>query len=287
MEQIVTGETEAKAILKGKLRKIQSKGDDILRKREKSIYCRVKKSSKIVNEFFKDELAFYGDFLVTNKKFKCFGGGSTKHWKSEFTAIEPDLIHAKDIGLMSKFILGYFDSRKYCKGDLTGFTILSSQFYFHEHFLIRCIQRFNKRSIGEIGSIIYPVIEWLITENIPLSRINDTNYFVFKDFIFVADKLPNSRGLIFKTVLLTNKLTNEDEKKFSSSLELLSNSKQESVKVVMTNETGQVVRKIPTSVGKSLLNSLTKKSFWVQHILTAPDIRGNHETLLEKLTSTR
>jgi hypothetical protein len=268
----VSGETEAKAILKGKTRQIQAIGDDILKAHQLRLNEPVKKNFSVSRHRYKEMLTWYGDFLIGERQFKKIGSGSSKHWKAEFFAIEPELNYADGIGDLCRFILGFFDSRKFCKGIASGVARFSSQFYFHEHFLIRCIHRLNEKSIAEIGRVIYPMIEWIIINNIPLRKFSESNYFVFKEFILVADKLPNGAGLIFKTLLQTDRLTEADEKKFRPALKSLDDSNG-LLASVMTNSFGTVVSNIPDTDGTSLLNSLSEKSLWVQPLLTSPDIR--------------
>lgn len=275
MSNRVTGKTEAKAILKGAIRQIQEAGDLILEKRQERSYIEAKRSVKAVQKYHSDNLAWYGDFLVTNYKLRSFGTGGSKHVKYEYSAIEPELVHTSNIGGLCRFIVNFFDSRKYAKGKIGAINKFTSQFYFHEHFLIRSIQRLNERSIGEVGAAIYPVIEYIITENIALTRIDDTNYFVFRDFIIVSEKLPKRRGLVFKTILLIGRLTEEDTKRFSSAIRTLSDTKAAVTEVVMTNSKGQVIRKIPPAKGVSLLNTLKEQTFWLQQIWKSQDIRDN------------
>lgn len=273
MNQRVTGETEARAILKGTIRRIQNAGDAILDKRQEQGYIQAKRSAKALQAYHRDNLAWYGDFLVNDYKFRSFGARASKHFRYEYSAIEPELIHAENIGGLCRFIVNFFDSRKYARGKIGAINKFTSQFYFHEHFLIRCIQRLNERSIGEVGAAVYPVIEYMITENLELTRVDDINYFVFRDFIIVAEKLSGRRGMVFKTILLTDKLTDEDERKFAQAKEVLLADKPVVTEAVMTNPKGQVVRRIPPAKGVSLLCSLKKQTFWLQQIWQSEDVR--------------
>ncbi|WP_445776832.1 hypothetical protein [Shewanella sp.] len=275
MNQKVSGESEAKAILKGKIRQIHAIGDEILNAYAIRLQQAEKKNISLAVHRYKETLAWYGDFLLGHKQFKKFGSGKSKHWKAEYFAIEPELKFTENIGDSCRFILGHFDSRKFCKGQVSGLARFTSQFYFHEHFLVRCIQRFNEKSISAIGSRVYPVIEWLILNNISLRKLSDSNYFVFRDFILVTEKLPKSKGLLFKTILKISMLTAEDERKFSAALQVLVNSAVDKYAAVITNANGVVVSQIPNPSGKSLLNSLSENTFWVQPLLTSPDIRFN------------
>ncbi|WP_299021919.1 hypothetical protein [uncultured Photobacterium sp.] len=274
---MITGETEAKAILKGTLRQAQAVGDELLCLKMSRANIYEKKSRASAERFMQEELAWYGDFILFNKRYRRL---SSWHFCAEFSAIEPELAPAEGMGNLCGFILGYYDSRKHLKGKPGFYLMWASNFYFHEHFLVRGIQRFNEKSIGEIGAIVYPVIEWLISENVPITRLNDVNYFVFRNFILVSNKLPKSNGLVFKTILLTNVMTKEQEMKFSNALATLENGK---IEAVMTNEHGDVVRKIPPATGKSLIVSLSDKSFWVQNVLTKRDYRFNNEPLIDQL----
>lgn len=276
MNKLVTGEVEAKAILKGITRKTLADGDAILDKRSKYSYIQAKRSVKVVKEYHNDNLAWYGDFLMNECKLRNFGPNSSKQYRCEYRAIEPELLYADNIGNLSRFIVNYFDSRKYTKGKINAILEFTSQFYFHEHFLIRCIQRFNERLIGEATNAVYPVIEFMITENLPLTRIDDSCYFVFRDFIVVTEKLTSKRGLIFKTIKLTSRLNPKDERKFFDALIELEKSEPSSVTALMTNKHGQVVRHIPPAKGYSLLSSFKKETFWIQPILSSQDIRKNY-----------
>lgn len=276
MNKLVTGEAEAKAILKGIIRRTIAVGDTILDKRIKSSYINAKRSVKVVNEYHKDNLAWYGDFLMSESKFKTPGLHPLKQNRCEYRAIEPELLYADNIGNLSRFVVNFFDSRKYTKGKIDSLAKFTSQFYFHEHFLIRCIQRLNKRIIGEAINSIYPVIEFLITENLPITRVEDNSYFVFRDFIVVTEKLPSKKGLIFKTIKLTSRLNLNDETKFSDALTELKESNPLTLAALMTNKNGQVIRHISPAIGKSLLLSYKKESFWLQPIFTSQDIRNDY-----------
>lgn len=269
----MTDEREAKALLKGQIRQTQNVADDIFRKRQSGRYSNARKNVRMAREFFNEELRSYGEFLISSVDFKSWGIGSTKHWKNEYTAIEPELIQAEGVGALCRFVVGYFDSKKFCKGELGYILKLTSQFYFHEHFLYRCIYRLNEKRIGNIGGFTYPIMEWLITENVPLSRIDNVNYFVYRDFTLVSEKLPNSYGLAFKTILETEQYTLEDKIKFQEAHKLLSESDSKSIKVVMTNQYGKVVRRIPDSIGRSFINSFGNNSFWLKRLLMSPDFR--------------
>ncbi|WP_445776549.1 hypothetical protein [Shewanella sp.] len=267
----VSGETEAKAILKGALRRNHQFGDQLMQTKAARMGIQKARSMKVVNRIFNEELNWYGDFLVGYKYFKKYGIGTTKHFKAEFTAIEPELTSVEGMGELCRFILGAFDSRKVAQCRLHGNCKLASRFYFHEHFLIRCIHRLNFTTIGDIAVEIYPVIEWLILNNIPLRRLPETNYFVFKNFIVVAEKLSHSQGLVFKTILLKDRLTDRDNEKFIKAL-AIHNDLDKNVAAVQVNAYGDIVCQIPPASGKSLLNSLSEKSHWVQGIFDAPEI---------------
>jgi hypothetical protein len=269
----VTDSKAANAFLKGQCRESQDLCDSLITNRQSGKYSQVKKNAKLARVFFEEELNSYGKFLVSSVDYKNYVTGKTKHWKSEYTAIEPELIKTEGIGSLCRFVVGYFDSRRFCKSKPACNIKFTSQFYFHEHFLARCILRLNEKYVGEIGSFIYPIMEWLIMENVPLTRIEDISYFVYRDFTLVAEKLPNSYGMAFKTILETEFYKLEDKRKFAKAHQLLSQSDSKSIQIVMTNESGGVIRKIPASKGESLVNTLTEKTFWLRHILDSPDIR--------------
>ncbi len=262
----VSGESEAKAILKGAIRRAHIYGDQLLQKKHQRMHVKKTRSMKVLNEFLEEEISWYGDFLVTCNKFKKYGIGTSKHFRAEFSAIEPELKYADEIGDLCRYMICYFDSRKLAQCKVNAIRRFSSQFYFHEHFLIRCIHRLNKRTIGEIASEIYPVIEWLVTQNVPLSKFDETNYFVFKEFVAITQKLPHGKGLVFKTILLIDRLTPEDQKKFTSAIEIHTNVKNKSVAAIQVNAHGNIVRQISSSSGQSLLNSLSERSIWAQDI---------------------
>lgn len=281
----VSGEREAEAILKGKVRQAIYACDETTKKIECGYFSGKKRTHKLVKEFFCDQINSYGEFLVTNIRFKPYGVGSTKHWKNEYTAIEPEFVDTLGVGELCRFVVNYFDSKRFAKSDINANLTLSSQFYFHKHFLIRSIQRLNQKDVGEIGAFVYPIIEWLVTEQVPLSRIDNNNYFVYRDYTIVADRLPKSKGMVFTTLLETEFYDDEQRRKFADAHKELDGSNPEEVLIVMTNPNGQVVRKIPSAQGKSLVNSINENTYWIKNVFFAPDARGDQLSLIDKLKS--
>ncbi|MFT5760417.1 MAG: hypothetical protein ACI9LM_005203 [Alteromonadaceae bacterium] len=273
---MIKHESIAKAELKGAIRKVQSRCDNILELRANNIESKkCKKSRKKLLKRFEEELGLYGEFLVTKTVWKR---KTTWHFDAEFSAIEPEIINVDGIGGLCRFLIRTFNSRKFMKGNLCALDYFCSNFYFHEHFLIRAIQRFGLNFAGELGIIIYPVIEWLVLENVSLKHFKDTNYFVFEDFVIVTNKLPHSNGLFFKTILIRQYMNKKQFKIFKSSFELLENSY---FKVVMTDGIGGISTKIAPPKMISLTKSLTERSYWVQHITQQQDIRFKGNTLSE------
>lgn len=270
-DERVTDSSAAKAYLLRQIRESQSISDEINDKRLAGQYAKVKKNAKLAERFFTEELTGYDEFLVSSFKFKNWGVASTKHFKAEYSAIEPELVVAEGIASLCRFIVGYFDSKKFCRGQMSFQRKFASQFYFDMHFLYQCILRLNTKSIGKIGEFIYPVISWLISENVPLSKIDSKNYFVFRDVTLVTYKLPRMHGMYFKTILESEFFTENQTERFANAHKVLLNS--EEIVAVMTKENGEVAYEIPRDAVSSLTNVIDENSFWLRPLLEAPDLR--------------
>ncbi len=269
------GESEAKALLKGKLRIAQVTCDDILLRKQNKIENGYNKSLKVADKIFEETLEWYGDFLLSCRKFKR---SSSKHWRSEYFAIEPELGPAKNVGNVCGFVFGTFDSRKFLKGEPSAGSKLQSHFYFHEHFLTRCIQRFGERSMSNIGWYIYPIIEWLVTENIPLSKLCESNYFVFDEFVLVAKKLEGSEGIVFITILISEFMTDNQRTFFFNAASSLKYGQYE---FILVNDVGDIVYRVPFGKGNSLLELRKEGSYWLEDIRNKRDIRWDKKTFSE------
>ncbi|EGR0521432.1 hypothetical protein FG081_15360 [Vibrio cholerae] len=267
----VTDSGAAKAYLLRQIRESQSISDEIIEKRIAGENSDCKRNAKLAERFFNQELTGYDEFLVTAFKFKKQNITTSKHFIAEYSAIEPELIVAEGVASLCRFIVGDFDSKKFCKRQITFHRKFASQFYFDMHFLYQCILRLNTKSIGKVGEFIYPVLAWLISENVPLSQIDETNFFVFRDVTLVTRKLPGVHGMYFKTILESEFYSVNQAQRFANAHKVLLDSKE--IVAVMTKENGDVVYGIPRNTISSITKTIEGNSFWLRPLLSAPDIR--------------
>lgn len=266
----ITGEIEAKAVLKGKLRLHKQAFEDIQNKKLSRLKNGgTKRNKSFAHTVYQEHLDGFGELLVTKSEYKR---ASTWHWKALFSGMEYELAPVEDIGNLCRYIVCYFDSRKFIKEDrLQGFNMWFSDFYFHEHFLERGILRFNTRSLGAIAEICYPVISWLIKENIPPSRFDDFNYIVFREFVIVTQKLTMKRGIIFKTLLLKDVMDENQMSFYSQPYEYLD--EHENVNAVLLNARGDIVRSVVEAEDDMSLVDVIQCSNWLSHVGQKEDIR--------------
>lgn len=270
-DQKVTDSSAAKAYMRRQIREANTMADALIAKRMEEQHLNVKRNVKLAKQWFLEEVESYDEFLVHYLFYKNWGISQSKHFRAEYTTIEPELMEVRGIGSLCRLIAGYFDSKKFCKGQVGFYIKWASQFYFDEHFLYRYIQRKNQKSIGEMGEFLYPVLEWLIAENIPLSSLDTKNYFVFKDVTLVTHRLPDQFGIVFKTILNREQYNSGQKEQFSNAHQWLSGS--DSAFAVLTDKRGQPLRLIPKTFRNGLLNTLNEDSFWLRPLLNAHDIR--------------
>jgi len=227
------------------------------------------KGAKAIYQLEKDG---YGQFLISEKIFKR---PSSPHFRAELVAIEPELIHTPGIGKICRLLVRNFDSRKFIKGDQSTNRLLTSSFYFDEHFFIRTIQRFGIENVGKIGQQVYPIIEWLINENKLIRDIPQFSYFVFKDFVVITHNLESDKGFVFKTVILKSLMTKSQMSHYQKAFEHLAES--QSTACLMLDEFAKIIEEIPIEQGVQLIknNCNDVKNHWLECILKQEDIRFN------------
>ncbi|UYI47937.1 hypothetical protein OFO16_04465 [Vibrio natriegens] len=271
----VTGEIEAKAILKGEFRKYINRRDELMESRRKFFAKQHRKLSlKTVKKVYQDELAMYGDFKVFDIELdNC---SMKKHWKSEILTVEPVLHEVKDSDDLTRLVLMYFDSKKFLNGQYeNAIRKFNSNFYISKHFIERVMLRLNLRTVGDTALALYSIIEMLIVQNTPMTKFEDENYFVFRDYTFSLHKIPKSQGVCFKTVLLNSEFSADQKRKYKEAVDMLNSSDPEKLDAVMVGKNGNVKLCIPEFSGASLAFALTEKTLWMKDALYDWGMRGN------------
>jgi len=186
------------------------------------------------------------------------------HHKCEFITFAGGFgssVQIEEVGRVLGMILHTFNTRRIIKRKEDGHSQYALSIYIQEHFFVRYLQRIGALKIGEVGSKFYPVIEWLLSNNVPLKHIPETCYFVFSEYIFVGSRMPYSSGLLIKTVLTSNAMTEHQRRFFSESLAKFE--KKENLCCLLVNEHGSVIRSIPQTQGIKLASIDASKSNWL------------------------
>lgn len=186
----------------------------------------------------------------------CSPKRSSWHHKSEFITFMPDFgssEYYKEAGRLIGMMLNTFNTRRILKGKRDGHTQLFLKIYIQEHFCVRYMQRIGAETIGDIGKSFYPIIEWLLVNNVPFKHIPESYYFVLPEFISVGSKSPNGFGLLIKTVLTYEGMSEHQTLFFSEALAQLRDN--DALYGLLVNNDGTIVRSIP-KVGKQVLATI-------------------------------
>ncbi|WP_028765326.1 hypothetical protein [Shewanella colwelliana] len=200
-------ESIAKAEVKGAFRQVKANFEQLKLNKKRGLYTPF--SKKNITRFINDISRLHQGFLLYNRRTMR---KNSWHFYEEMAAVEYELIEMDGIGPVSRLFIDGWDTRRLIKGGV-GHLSYKSKFYFHEHFLIRMVQRLGLHGFTEIGPKIYPLITWIVNRNRPSKWYACDSHFVFKEYVIVAASLHENKGLVFKTVLLTE-FFNERQKAF-------------------------------------------------------------------------
>lgn len=255
-------ESIAKAQLKGEVRITQSQSKEVMDHMKKqyspkSLISNKKGIQKYIKAFT-DKSAN----LIINEKH--YIRRTSWHYKYQFLTFQDQLCCTEGYGSYSSIMMHSFDTRRLIniKKMEQGHVQSIVKIFCHEHFLMRCIQRCNDLNMGDAGKKIYPIIEWLILNNIPMKHIPEDAYFVCQDYVLVAVRLPNSEGLLFKTILLKTQMTDKQNQLFIKNKNLSGRSK---MFAYLVNDEGCILRTIPKENNDTFTIDL-KPSNWLVHL---------------------
>ncbi|WOT05388.1 hypothetical protein [Shewanella youngdeokensis] len=251
-------ESVAKAKLRGALRVSEFKKEEILHsfrdfmcKKQK---CRLSKAD--AQRYVKDSRDFFGEMLIG--EFTKVKNGSW-HFQSETYFVEPRLYELDNYGLVTPFVVNFFDSRHFLKRKAGYSRIISSLFLFHQHFLVRALQRLELETIGDVGKKFHPIIKWCVHKSVPFKHLPEFPHFVMRDCVVVCHKLPEKGGMLFKTILMKKMMNKNQLEKFGKAFDKLESKKIESV---LVNHTGDILRSVISTKENESIRTHVGKSVW-------------------------
>ncbi len=253
-------ESIATASIKGAIRRSEFRYEEAKEAIEK-IYLS-KRGKKLTrsdtNGFFQLIADMFGDYsieqYIKNKK-------NSWHFLGEIHTIGFSTIDTEHYGKLNHFIVEQFNSRRFVKCHSEARLWYVCYVFFQEHFFIRAIQRLGLKSVGDVGKKVYPIMQWLILENIPFKHLPENPYFVMKECVLVAHRASHNQGIVFKTVLMRDFMNDEQLNLYKRGFDIL---EKESLEVVMMDEVGSVVRKLPIFEPKQLLLEHSLNNNWLQ-----------------------
>lgn len=240
-----THKSIAQAKLKGKIRVSADHEAAVIKSMDasnfsKPLWSHKKGVTKYINSFrdMTEERLIYEQTLPKRTSW---------HFKHELLIFGKDLFTVDahpEMGACLGMMLHIFDTRKMMKGKNDAHQMYTSSVFFQQHFLVRFMSRVGADHLGEIGKKIYSVVHWLATENVPYQHIPKDGYFVLPEYALVYHMIPNSEGLLFKTVLIREHMDRYEGQTafFSKAYEYLDSNNTD---VVLINEKGSIVRKTP------------------------------------------
>lgn len=267
-------ESIAKAQLKGQVRLAQSQSKEILdHMQNQHLPNPLLSNKKGINKYIKAFTDMAANSII---KEKYHIKRSSWHYKYQLINFQDTPSNIPGYGSYNSIIMYSFDTRKLIniKKMEQGHVRTIVKIFCHEHFFIRCIQRINALNIGDIGKKIYPIIEWLIQNNIPMKHIPEDAYFVCEDCVLVALRLPNSQGLLFKTILMKDQMTDKQNRLFTENKNLSAGSE---VFAYLANEEGCTLRTIPKANNDAFAID-SKPSNWLFHLEYGSTVENEQNT---------
>ena len=253
-------ESIAKAKLKGEIRISTSSEKDVLNNIKHKHFAKPLLSNKKgINKYIKTFTDMSSNSIINEKHHIR---RTSWHYKYEFLAFQNDFSSVENYGSFKSIMIHTFYTRKLIniKKKKQGHIQAVVKAFCHEHFFIRFMQRVGALNVGDVGKQIYPIIEWLIMNNVPMKHIPENSYLVCQDYVLIATRLPHSEGLLFKTVLMRDQMTDEQKRLFTDKQNLMDNSE---IFAYLANDDGTILRTIPKVNNDSLTTVDVNVSNWL------------------------
>ncbi len=218
----------AKAEIKGIFRKASTRLDEL---NDKLLGDSANKTKKRLINFNRDVISTYGDLLLFDNKINQ---RLSWHFVSELVAINPDMIRVEGVGDLCQIVIEILNTKSLARKS-QGYQYLESNFFLHEHFLIRFLQRTNIEKLSNIGDFITDFIVWLSNNNYSFDRFGETVHLVFKNYVIVCTIRASERQFIFKTCLLVEKFTVNQIEKYKRAYEYINSKNVEMVLFIEEN----------------------------------------------------
>ena len=252
-------ESIAKAELKGAFRRATDRYELFMKKVRTGV---VKFGSRKNHLRYVEELVrCRGEFLLDQRV--CHNHASW-HFHSVMTSLDTFFQNIEGIGNVVRLVIDGWDSRKIMKGDKRGLQRLLTRLFVHEHFLIRAVQRFGLEGLKGLGKQVFPLFSYILRENLSFRLLGKSVHFVMPDYVLVAEKLPNSYGLVFKTILLRDRFSEQQLIQYQAAYQRMFNNKSDCV--MFNRDTGHLISLHFTEQG--INQTLLKESFWIRDIFT-------------------
>lgn len=214
-------QSEAKAVVKGAMRRAGHRWDELettrslVSKSGQPLINTRKKFLRYIDEIIK----FRGDLLIHKIKSQQ---PNSWHQKIELASMTSEFEDIEGVGSVAKLSLCLYDSRQFFKGHVrTAYTHYVSRLYLHEHFLERMVLRSGLSGIGEIGHIVYPILNSLIDNFTSMRNLEEKFYAVSDTAVMVLEKSSSLNGVVLKTVLLRERFNESQCGLFASAYKRL------------------------------------------------------------------
>ncbi|MCY7296008.1 hypothetical protein [Alteromonas sp. a30] len=147
------------------------------------------------------------------------------HYQHTFFYLEPTAFDEEGIGKLIMVQKSTLDSKKLIKGDLEELlkVDLATDAMFHAHFFIRLIQRSNLHGLKPALEIVAHSLAMLLIYNQEQRdklEMGQTLYVVFPDKVFVVTIETEQKVMVFKTVLLTDFMTDKQQHFYADAIAL-------------------------------------------------------------------
>lgn len=146
------------------------------------------------------------------------------HYHHTFFYLEPTAFDEEGIGKLIMVQRSTLDSKKLVKEDLEELlkVDLATDVMFHAHFFIRLIQRGNLNGMKQALDIVAHSLALLIIynqENKQNLDVGQTLYVIFPDKVFVVTIETEQKVMVFKTVLLTDFMTDKQQAFYAEAIQ--------------------------------------------------------------------
>ncbi len=252
-------ESIAKAELKGAFRRATERYELFMKKVRTGVVTFGSRKNHL--RYIEEMVKCRGEFMLDHRV--CHHHSSW-HFHSVMTSLDTYFQNIEGIGNVVRLVIDGWDSRRMMKGDKRGMQRLLTRLFVHQHFLIRAVQRLGLEGLKGLGNQVFPIFSYILRENISFRLLGKSVHFIMPNYVLVAEKISNSYGLVFKTILLREQFSEQQLRQYQAAYQLMCN--QRSDCVMLNQETGHLIALHFNEQG--INQTLLKESFWMRDIFT-------------------